>query len=240
MYSSLAKTAIAKWSDVDEPYAKDYHQSGTLILSSTAHATAAHYVRSAFDLNDGAVPLETAEKMRDCFPSTLLEKGAFVDQVAYFNPNCGYTTARSAMDALCDRVRQSGVKFLQGQATRILYDSPTSLDDSHDDITKRTVVGVELASGKMSVLLSQFFDELADVRLQPDSGLVHHLGRSMDLDPHPRAGGRPVGERTSRRHNTIDGGGSSNAQGDASRAGYGYRFLRLSCWYSSASSSTNR
>ena len=146
MHSTLAKRAIAEWQKA--PYDKDYFQCGTLILSSTTHS-AAQYVNASLALNQqGAIPLHTPCEVQNCFPSTVPRKGEFTHQTAYLNQNCGYATARSAMDSLCDRVRTAGARFLQGRATRIIYDTPTSPTDSDQDISKRKVVGIELASGE--------------------------------------------------------------------------------------------
>lgn len=120
-----------------------------MILSSSLHRVGSNYVAKALALNQspdflvdgvGAIELNGPKEFKERYVGNEEGKGGFRETVGYFNGNCGYTTARSAMDSLCLRVRQAGVTFKEVEVTKLLYEGIGE---------ERDVVGVLTKGGQV-------------------------------------------------------------------------------------------
>lgn len=123
LYSTLAREALERWRS---PTWKEYYsESGILVMADLA-SESSNYVRSALEMNKSPVngraayELETPQAIKGLFPAKL-ETADFENVYSYFNPNCGWTDARGAMEILCQRVRELGVQFLTHRAKSLIY-----------------------------------------------------------------------------------------------------------------------
>jgi sarcosine oxidase/L-pipecolate oxidase len=154
-YASLAREAIEEWQT--PLWSTHYAACGTVIMSSASHPVGSSYVAKALALNQspaflvdgvGAVELKGAKEFRERYSGGEEGKGEFEGMVGYFNGNCGYTTARSAMDSLCLRVREAGVTFRAEEVTQLVYEGK---GDERDVIGVLTREG-EVVRGDLVVL----------------------------------------------------------------------------------------
>ena len=145
-WAKLACEAIREWSTPE--WAPYFAQSGVLILSQTSHALGAAYVRNAYNVNsdpsmalDGrlAVDLPCPEDIKKVFGNPNLSTAQFENEVAYINPQSGWAHARRAMDMICEKVRQAGVRVMGGEVDALIYKDKNGRED---------VVGVNLIDGR--------------------------------------------------------------------------------------------
>lgn len=136
-YQSLSSVALSAWRL--PPYAPYYHESGTVIASSSTNAIGSAYVQSSYKLNKdfGAKWLEGKQEFQDSYPSGV-ERGIGKKEevVGYFNKSCGWAEAREACLLLVRMCRALGVQFVAGEVASLV---PSGSD----------VAGIETVDGRI-------------------------------------------------------------------------------------------
>lgn len=121
-YQSLASLALTAWRL--PPYAPYYHESGTVIVSSSTNAIGSAYVQSSYELNKdfGAKWLDGKDKFREIYPDRI-ERGIGEEEevMGYFNKSCGWAESREACLLLARMCRALGVRFVAGEVASLVH-----------------------------------------------------------------------------------------------------------------------
>jgi sarcosine oxidase/L-pipecolate oxidase len=123
IYTALAREAIEEWRK--PPWAAYYHESGLLSVAPADNPNS--YVKGSIqkqkELYGGLPPhlhvLDNSEAIRAA-ARTKAPLGTFDGMEGCLNTASGWAWARGAMDELARRVREAGVKIVQGEVTELL------------------------------------------------------------------------------------------------------------------------
>ncbi|PFH52114.1 hypothetical protein AMATHDRAFT_140800 [Amanita thiersii Skay4041] len=117
-YSQLARDAISLWKN-DLEWANTYHESGVIVLGSTASGELGKaYAHESYQ-NDVALGARVAElrdgnSIRGVFPPGV-RTGSFADREGYLNYDGGWAHAAQGMTMMIEKVKALNGRFVTGK-----------------------------------------------------------------------------------------------------------------------------
>lgn len=139
LYAKLARDAIDEW-ETNPRWKPHYHGCGVIALSAKSDPQT-NYVQGAYEFNTKVLGKGVCEcredgAMKELYPSQV-GTGSFEGDWGYKNKSGGWAASRDAVVSTNKLARQSGVRYLTGEASHLLFNKD-----------KTDVLGIKLANGK--------------------------------------------------------------------------------------------